>query len=254
MKSQVSRYKQSGAGIDGSLREQLVTDYAPLVKFIAQRLISRLPPSIELDDLISVGVIGLMDAIEKYDASRENKFKTYAEFRISGAMMDELRVLDWVPRSIRNKAKLIERTQSALANKLGHEADELEVSTAMGMSLSAYQRLAAQAKFVSFLSLDDILGEDFIDRVYFDIHLDRPETSDPCVKLGLKYRRDVILRAMDSLPKKERLVLSLYYYESLNLKEIGSVLDVTESRVSQIHRRAINIMKKKLLRPDLKKS
>ena len=246
MKSQVSRYKHSRADIDGSLREQLVTDYAPLVKFIAQRLIARLPSSIELDDLISVGIIGLMDAIEKYDASRDNKFKTYAEFRIFGAMMDELRALDWVPRSVRNKAKVIEKAQSALANELGREADEVEVSAAMGMSLSSYQRMAAQAKFAPFLSLDDILGENFTDRVYFEINLDRPGTSDPFVELGLKHRRDVILRAIEGLPENERLVLSLYYYEYLNLKEIGAVLNVTESRVSQIHRRAIEIMKNRL--------
>jgi len=185
-----------------------------------------------------------MDAIEKYDASRDNKFKTYAEFRIFGSMMDELRALDWVPRSVRNKAKLIAKTQSALANELGREADEVEVSAVMGMALGAYQRMAAQAKFASFLSLDDILRENFTDRVYFEIHLDRLGTSDPFVELGLKHRRDIILRTIESLPENERLVLSLYYYESLNLKEIGTVLNVTESRVSQIHRRAIEIMKK----------
>ena len=135
MKGLVKRYKQDTQGVDGKLRDQLIMDYAPLIRFVAQRIAARLPSNIDLDDLISAGVIGLMDAIEKYDPSRDNKFKTYAEFRIRGAILDELRSQDWVPRSVRDKAKKVERTFARLEQELGRSATDVEVSEALDMPL-----------------------------------------------------------------------------------------------------------------------
>src|SRR5262245_36143563 len=127
MKGLVKRYKQDTQGVDGNLRDQLIMDYAPLIRFVAQRIAARLPSNIDIDDLISAGVIGLMDAIEKYDPSRDNKFKTYAEFRIRGAILDELRAQDWVPRSVREKAKLLERCFSKIEQQKGRQATDEEV-------------------------------------------------------------------------------------------------------------------------------
>src|SRR5436190_15246774 len=135
MKGLVKRYKQDTQGVDGKLRDQLIMDYAPLIRFVAQRIAARLPSNIEIDDLISAGVIGLMDAIEKYDPSRDNKFKTYAEFRIRGAILDELRSQDWVPRSVRDKAKLLDRTMIKLEAELGRVAEDEEIAAALSMDM-----------------------------------------------------------------------------------------------------------------------
>src|SRR6478672_3820555 len=135
MKGLVKRYKQDTKGVDGKLRDQLIMDYAPLIRFVAQRIAARLPSNIDIDDLISAGVIGLMDAIEKYDPSRDNKFKTYAEFRIRGAILDELRAQDWVPRSVRDKAKMLDRMYAELEQRFGRTVSDQELSNALGMNM-----------------------------------------------------------------------------------------------------------------------
>src|SRR6187402_2538534 len=135
MKGLVKRYKQDTKGVDGKLRDQLIMDYAPLIRFVAQRIAARLPSNIDIDDLISAGVIGLMDAIEKYDPSRDNKFKTYAEFRIRGAILDELRSQDWVPRSVRDKSKLLDKTMVQLESELGRAATDEEVAARLQCSM-----------------------------------------------------------------------------------------------------------------------
>ncbi len=230
-----------------STRERLVLEYAPLIKYIAQKIAARLPANIELDDLISSGVIGLMDAIEKYDASRDNKFKTYAEFRIRGAILDELRAQDWVPRSVREKAKILERCYSKIEHQKGRQATDEEVCGELGISQDEFHELLNQVRSVSLLSYDDLSSFSKADKR--SLHGYGETTSKaptPFNEINVAYIKQMIATAIQDLPEKQRLVLSLYYYEDLNLKEIGKVLDVTESRVSQLHTQAILKLKAKL--------
>jgi RNA polymerase sigma factor for flagellar operon FliA len=246
MKGLVKRYKQDNSGVNGKLRDQLIADYSPLIRFVAQRIAARLPSNIDIDDLISAGVIGLMDAIDKYDPGRDNKFKTYAEFRIRGAILDELRSQDWVPRSVRDKAKKIERTYSELEQKFGRAVSDEEVSEALGVSLEEYFELVAKVKAVTLLSIDEMGGPNNHDRRSLLECLENVGSKNPFLQLKSKGVKELLVKTIDELPEKQRLVLSLYYYEDLNLKEIGKVLSVTESRVSQLHTQAVNKLKHKL--------
>lgn len=246
MKGLVRRYKQDTQGVDGKLRDQLIMDYAPLIRFVAQRISARLPSNIEIDDLISAGVIGLMDAIEKYDPSRDNKFKTYAEFRIRGAILDELRSQDWVPRSIRDKSKRIEKTFSELEQRFGRAPSEAEVASEIGITLDEYYDMVSKVKAVTLMSIDDLVGPTQHDRKSLLECIENVGSKNPFVQLKSKGVREVIVESIDQLPEKQKLVLSLYYYEDLNLKEIGKVLDVTESRVSQLHTQAVSRLREKL--------
>ena len=247
MKGLVKRYKQEIQGVDGKLRDQLIMDYAPLIRFVAQRIAGRLPSNIDIDDLISSGVIGLMDAIEKYDPSRDNKFKTYAEFRIRGAMLDELRSQDWVPRSIRDKAKRIEKVYAELEQRYGRAVTDAELSEALNMSLDEYYDMIAKVKSVTLLSLDDLSGgPSRFDHKSLLECLENSGTKNPFSQLKNKGMRQLLVDCIEELPEKQRLVLSLYYYEELNLREIGRILEVTESRVSQLHTAAVMRLKAKL--------
>ncbi len=246
MKGLVKRYKQETQGVDGKLRDQLIMDYAPLIRFVAQRIASRLPSSIDIDDLISAGVIGLMDAIEKYDPSRDNKFKTYAEFRIRGAILDELRSQDWVPRSVRDKAKKIERTYAELEQRFGRAVSDQELSDALGVSLEEYYNMVAKVKAVTLLSVDELTGPNQNDRKSLLECLENTNSKNPFTQLKSKGLRQILMKNIEELPEKQKLVLSLYYYEDLNLKEIGSILEVTESRVSQLHTQAVEKLRTKL--------
>ena len=244
-KTQVKKYK-SARKIDKRTKEKLILEYAPLIKFIAQKIAVRLPSNIEFDDLVSSGVIGLMDAIDKYDPSRDNKFKTYAEFRIRGAILDELRAQDWVPRSIREKAKHLERTHVRLEQKMGRAPTEDEVIKELKVSKEEYYDLLNQVKSVSILSLDEAGSFNSSDRKSILSLLESCKIPSPMTQLNFKTVKEVVTKAIESLPEKQRLVLSLYYYEDLNLKEIGEVLEVTESRVSQLHTQAIIWLRRKL--------
>lgn len=246
MKGLVKRYKQDTQGVDGKLRDQLIMDYAPLIRFVAQRIASRLPSNIDIDDLISAGVIGLMDAIEKYDPSRDNKFKTYAEFRIRGAILDELRSQDWVPRSVRDKAKKIERTYAELEQRLGRTVSDSEICEAMGINLEDYYEMIAKVKAVTLLSIDELSGPNQQDRKSLLECLENVGSKNPFTQLKSKGVRELLVRNIDDLPEKQKLVLSLYYYEDLNLKEIGRILEVTESRVSQLHTQAVEKLRSRL--------
>jgi len=230
-----------------STRDQLVLEYSPLIKYIAQKIAARLPANIELDDLISSGVIGLMDAMEKYDASRDNKFKTYAEFRIRGAILDELRAQDWVPRSVREKAKILERCYSKIEQEKGRQANDEEICQELGISQTEYHELLNQVRSVSLLSYDDLSHFSKADkRALHGAGENGIKAPTPFNEVNVAYLKKMISEAIQDLPEKQRLVLSLYYYEDLNLKEIGKVLDVTESRVSQLHTQAILRLKAKL--------
>ncbi len=246
MKGLVKRYRQDTQGVDGKLRDQLIMDYAPLIRFVAQRISARLPSNIEIDDLMSAGVIGLMDAIEKYDPSRDNKFKTYAEFRIRGAILDELRSQDWVPRSVRDKAKKIDRTYAELEQRFGRAVSDDEVSDALGVEISDYYTMVSKVKAVTLLSIDELSGPNQTERKSLIECIENLNSKNPFTHLKSKDVRDLLVRNIEELPEKQKLVLSLYYYEDLNLKEIGRVLDVTESRVSQLHTQAVSRLRLKL--------
>ncbi len=245
-KGLIKRYKQDTSGVDGKLRDQLIMDYAPLIRYVAQRISSRLPSNIEIDDLISAGVIGLMDAIEKYDPSRDNKFKTYAEFRIRGAILDELRSQDWVPRSVRDKAKKMERTNQELEQRYGRSVSDAELSDAMGIRLDDYYDIVSKVKGVQLLSVDELSSPTQPDKKSLLEVLENPNIKNPYQHLKSKGIEEDLKRKIGDLPEKQRLVLSLYYFEDLNLKEIGRILDVTESRVSQLHTQAVEKLRSRL--------
>lgn len=228
-------------------REEVIKRYSPMIKYVANRIAMRLPPHIEVDDLISVGVLGLMDAISKYDSSRGAKFKTYAEFRVRGAILDELRALDWVPRSIRQKASAVEKVVRSLESKLNRLPEDDEVAKEMDMSLDQFYRTIDETKSVPVFSLEDlgIAKESGEQQSLLDCLAGKAD-ADPQTQIRLIELKEIIAKAIDTLPEKERLMVSLYYYEELTMKEIGAVLDITESRVSQIHSKAVLHLRTKL--------
>lgn len=242
----LKKYKEEPNKLTPDQKDKLILEYAPLIKFIAQKIAIRLPPNIEIDDLISSGVIGLMDAIEKYDPTRDNTFKTYAEFRIRGAILDELRAQDWVPRSVRDKAKLLDRTVVKLESQLGRTPEDQEVAEALSMTLDEFHDLVNQVRPVSLLSIDDSAAFSNVDKKSIINLLESCKLSNPLNQLNLKTIKEVVTTSIEELPEKQRLVLSLYYYEDLNLKEIGRILRVTESRVSQLHAQAVSRLRGKL--------
>ena len=226
-------------------RNQLVENYLPMIQCIARRISSRLPAHIHYSDLISNAVIGLMDAIQKYDPSRNNKFKTYAEFRVRGAILDALRAQDWTPRSIRDKAKRIDKVTKFLEQKFSRPPNEQEVAEALEISLEEYHSMLNQTKEVNIVSID---GSSVFNHVDKNSVLKVLEESDSSLQqINKKSLNRVIVEAIKELPERQRIVLSLYYYEEFNLKKIGQILKVTESRVSQLHTQAIERLKYKLL-------
>jgi RNA polymerase sigma factor FliA len=233
--------------LNPKVRGKIINEFAPLIKYIASRIAIRLPPHIDLNDLINAGVIGLIDAIEKFDAGKQIKFKTYAEFRIRGAILDELRSMDWVPRSVRQKARKVEDAYSRLEYNLGRPASDDEVAKEMNVDMDTFYRLLSETASVSLLSLDD-LGEDDNDLskrnlIEFIIQDDK---DWPSHKIRYAEVRTMVAKAIQSLPEKECMVISLYYYDELTMKEIGHVLKFTESRVSQIHTKAILRLRSKM--------
>ncbi len=225
---------------DQDIRDYFVVKYAPLVKYVAGKISMGMPSNIEFDDLVSYGIFGLIDAINKFDPARGIKFKTYAMTRIRGAIFDELRSIDWIPRSIRQKAKQIEVVIAELENKLGRTVDDEEIARELGVTPEEFQTLLSKLSGTSMLSLNDIwyLGDDS-DELSILETLEAPENMNPDILIEKQEIRDYIIDAIKKLPDKEKKVIVLYYYEDLTLKEIGEVLDVTESRVSQLHTKAI---------------
>jgi len=228
-------------------REEVIIRYSPMIKYVANRIAMRLPPHIEVDDLISVGVLGLMDAISKYDSSRGAKFKTYAEFRVRGAILDELRAMDWVPRSIRQKASNVDKVVQGLQSKLSRAPEDEEVAKEMGLSLDQFHNTLNETKSVPIFSLEDlgIAKESGEQQSLLDCLAGKAD-ADPQTQIRLIELKEIIAKAIDALPEKERLMVSLYYYEELTMKEIGAVLEITESRVSQIHSKAVYRLRTKL--------
>ena len=228
-------------------REEVIIKYSPMIKYVANRIAMRLPPHIEVDDLISVGVLGLMDAITKYDSSRGAKFKTYAEFRVRGAILDELRSMDWVPRSIRQKASKVDKVVQGLQAKLRRAPEDEEVAKEMGLSLDQFHETLNETKSIPIFSLEDLgIAKESGDQQSLLDCLAGKADADPQTQVRLVELKEIIAKAIDALPEKERLMVSLYYYEELTMKEIGAVLDITESRVSQIHSKAVYRLRTKL--------
>ena len=223
----------------------LLKEYLPLIQRLAYRLVSRLPESVEVDDLINSGVIGLLDAVGKFDSNREVQFKTYAEFRIRGAMLDDLRSQDWASRSLRNDANLLESTYASLYHKLGRPAEDQEVAEALDLSLEGFYKLLGRARGISVVNLEDLAAQSDDSRGPIEM-MALIESEDPfvlCQDLELEEFLEV---AIDDLKERDRIVLQLYYFEELNLKEIGVVLEVSESRVCQIRTQAIIRLRNKI--------
>lgn len=230
---------------DLSDREALIRTYVPLVKFVAHRISARLPSHVELDDLIHSGILGLMDAMEKFEPSRGIKFKTYAELRVKGAILDGLRDLDWVPRSLRRKKKDIENAYRLLEQQMGRAATDEEVAAHLGMPLEELHKNLDDLKGVTLGSFveggEDGDGEGLIG------YIADPDADDPQETFQTRELKAILKDAVDLLPKKERFVVQLYYFDELTMKEIGTLLNITESRVSQLHTKSMLRLRGKLI-------
>lgn len=222
-----------------ALRDAFIRKYMPLVKYVAGKVATGMPGSVEFDDLVGFGQFGLLDAINKYDPEKNVKFKTYAVTRIRGSMIDELRVLDWVPRSVRQKAREIEDAIVEVESRLGRPATDAEIADSMGISEDEYQQTVMRVSGTSVLSLDDVwYSGDDSDHVSIGDSIESPSSFNPDVIVEREEIRRVIIESIKELPKKEKMVLVLYYHEDLTFKEIGQVLNVSESRISQLHTKA----------------
>jgi RNA polymerase sigma factor for flagellar operon FliA len=227
----------NGAGIAAPERDRLLLEHLPTVRYLARRIHERLPQHVELEDLISAGVVGLIDAFSKFDHGKKVQFKSYAQFRIRGAILDSLRTLDWSPRELRRKGRAVEEAIRATTQRLGRAPAEQEIATEMGLSLSEFQQLLGDLKGLEIGSLHVERTEDSGDQEL--AYIPGSPEEDPlfrCLKGEMKQR---LVDAIEELPERERLVLTLYYYEELTMKEIGLTLGVVESRVSQIHSAAV---------------
>lgn len=231
-------YKQSG---DVIAREKLILNYSPLVKYVAGRLSSNLPQTVDTSDLISYGVFGLIDAIEKFNPDRGIKFETYAIARIKGAIIDELRAMDWVPRSVRSRAREIESAYVVLENRLKRVPTDAEVALEMGVTVKELQDILAKLSYTSVVSFEELwTGNSEREERGSAASTIKDETAeDPVQVFETAEVKEILASAIERLPEREKVVIALYYYEGLTLKEIGAVLGVTESRVSQLHTKAV---------------
>jgi len=232
-------------------REKLIVEHLSLIRHVAHRVATRLPASVELNDLVNAGVLGLIDAVDKFQPERGVKFKTYAELRVRGAIIDSLRDLDWAPRSLRRKSRDIERVYGELEQRLGRPATDEEVSSALGANLDEFHALLDQLNGLTIGSFDDAFQQD--DSEAMINYYPDDGTNDPHTQFEATELTQLLARAIEALPEKERLVLSLYYYDELTMKEIGGLLGVNESRVSQLHSKATLRLRTKLKKsiPDV---
>jgi RNA polymerase sigma factor for flagellar operon FliA len=231
-------YKADG---DGKARDALILHFSPLVKYVAGRVAVGLPANIEQADLISYGIFGLIDAIDKFDAERGIKFETYAISRIRGAIIDELRAIDWVPRSVRFKAREIEKAYTNLENKLKRPPSDVEIAEEMGVSIGELNNIYTQLSTVSLVALDELTSGDSErgDRMSLVETLEDTRTIGPVDTIEAEEMKVILGQAINRLPEREKVVVTLYYYEGLTLAEIGQVLGVTESRICQMHTKAV---------------
>jgi RNA polymerase sigma factor for flagellar operon FliA len=232
---------------DRAVRDRLILTYAPLVRYVAGRLGSGLPAHVDEGDLVSYGLLGLIGAIERYDPERDIKFETYAMARIKGAIIDELRALDWVPRSVRSRAREIERAIAELEAKLGHAPNDDEIAGKVGLTVPELEDALTDIARSSIAALDElwsVSGDG--DQISLMDTIEDTSGPRPAEALDETETREILADAIARLPEREKLVITLYYYEELTLREIGEVLGVTESRVSQLHTKAILRLKSRL--------
>lgn len=229
-------------------REQLILHYSPLVKYVAGRVGVGLPNNIDQSDLVSYGIFGLLDAIEKFDLTRAIKFETYAINRIRGAIIDELRSIDWIPRSVRTKARNVERAYAVLEAKLRRTPSEAEVAKELEISVADLRRVFTQVSFVNVVALDELLhiGGERGDHLTLGDTVVDSRAEDPVSIFEDEETRYILADSVSTLPEREKIVITLYYYEGLTLSEIGQVLGVTESRACQLHTKAVLQLRAKM--------
>jgi len=236
-----ARWKERG---DNSAREELIVRNMRVVRFIAGRMAIHVPASVEMDDLVGWGVLGLLDAVDKYDHTQEIKFSTYASIRVRGAIIDQIRTLDWAPRSLRAMARKLGEARDKLRHEMGREPTVDAIADVLGTTIDHVEDTVAQLQTAQVLSLQDYLpGEDSAQARLLDVTTDTRNRSAE-TELSEREHRDRIVEAILGLPEQQQKVLHLYYYEELTLKEIGAVLDVSESRICQIHSAAMKLLRK----------
>ena len=222
-------------------QNNIIMEYTPLIRFIAKKVVAKSRYALELDEMVSYGVLGLIDAIEKFDKTKDNQFKTYAEYRIKGAMLDYLRDQDSVSRSTREKMKTLEKATKELEKELGRKPNNDEISKELNMSKEEFFELSKCARSNYFLSIDCYTNRD--GETAAAQFADEDELSNPSDRVEFESIKKVLSNAVATLPEKERLVVALYYYEEASLKEIGDILNISESRASQLHSKAVKKLK-----------
>ena len=240
-----TEYKQHESG---EARDRLILHFSPLVKYVAGRVAVGLPANIEQADLISYGIFGLIDAIDKYDQARGIKFETYAISRIRGAIIDELRAIDWVPRSVRFKAREVEKAYTSLENKLKRPPSDAEIAEEMGISTDELNHIYTQLSTVSLVALDELMSVDGGqgDKLALVETIEDTKTASPMEAFESEEMKTILGDAINRLPEREKIVVTLYYFEGLTLAQIGEVLGVTESRICQMHTKAVLALKGKI--------
>jgi RNA polymerase sigma factor for flagellar operon FliA len=229
-------------------REQLLSRYTPLIKYVVERLAVGLPKNVDHEDLMSAGMLGLLDAYDKFDSGKGTKFETYAVWRIKGAVLDQLRALDWASRSVSRKAREVEASTRRLDQRLGRAATEEEIAREAKMSLADYHRLMDQVRGAVLLSLDEVRTPEDGDSIGLADMIEDPTTPDVLARIEEEETRALLLETLNALPEQERVVVALYYYEHMTLREIGLTLGISESRVSQVHSRAVVRLKSRVRR------
>lgn len=239
-------YKATGSKI---AKDKLLVEYAHLVKFIGNRIAINLPSSVDRNDIVSSGILGLIKAVETFEPERGFKFETYAGHKIRGAILDELRALDWVPRSVRQKSKNLQKVYTKLENELGRIPYDDEVCDALSISQEDFERMLSDVAPTTLVSLEELMPDRSADSKEIRLidTIEDPGSENPLKQLGFEEVKRILKETLENLPEKEKLVIALYHFEELTLKEIGVVLDISESRVSQIHSKVILKLRAKLL-------
>lgn len=255
IESPFKKYSDEQERLQKERRKQIIVDYLPMVKYIAIRIHNRLPANIELDDLISYGIIGLIDAVKRYNPSKKAEFKTYAEYRIRGSILDELRAKDWVPRSVRDKAKLVEEAYQKLEHELQRSPTEKEIAGYMKLTIEEYHQLLNSIKSISILSFEDLFKtNEEGSKPSGSEHIKDTSTIDPVEEVQKQEIKQIIKDVLSEMNEKEKTVISFYYFEEMTFKEIANIMSVTESYVSQIHTQAMIRLKVKLKKRAIENS
>jgi RNA polymerase sigma factor for flagellar operon FliA len=238
-------FKETGSKV---AKDKLLVEYAHIVKYTAQRLAVNLPPSVDRDDLYGAGILGLIKAVDTFDPDRGFKFETFAGHKIRGAILDELRALDWVPRSVRQKSRDLQKVFTKLENRFGRSPYDDEVCEELGVSMEEYEQILSDVTPTTIVSLDETLPGYFSDAKEIKLidQVEDQDSVDPQTELGADETKAILKEAISELPENERLVVALYHYDEMTLKEIGEVMGLTESRVSQIHSKAMMKLRARL--------